>query len=122
VEGNSTLEIGSGPGFLSQIVEGLITSDYDNFLGIKVVCDAHDLPFHDQSFSNIFFVDVLHHLKSPLECFRDISRVLQPGGRLIMIEPYTTPLSRFFYKYIHHESCYSPEDVWNVPFLPIRNL
>jgi len=111
-----TLEIGSGPGFLSQLVEGLITSDYEYLPGIDVVCDAHDLPFPDQSFSNVFFVDALHHLKSPLTCFCEISRVLRSGGRLVMIEPYTTPLSRVFYKYIHHESCYSPEDVWNKAF------
>jgi hypothetical protein len=111
-----TLEIGSGPGFLSHIVEDLITSDYDNVTGIDVVCDAHELIFPDQSFCNVFFVDVLHHLKSPLTCFREISRVLRPGGRLVIIEPYTTPLSRVFYTYIHHESCYPPEDVWNNAF------
>ena len=33
-----------------------------------------------------------------------------------MIEPYTTLLSRIFYKFIHHESCYVPEDVWNEAF------
>lgn len=111
-----TLELGSGPGFLSQIVEDLITSDYDYLPDVNVVCDAHKLPFSDQSFANVFFVDALHHLKSPLASFREISRVLRSGGRLVMIEPYTTPLSRFFYKYIHHEFCYSPEDVWNKAF------
>ena len=111
-----TLEIGSGPGFLSNIVENLTTSDSENIPGINVVCDAHELPFPDQSFSNVFCVDVLHHLKSPIKYFREISRVLRPGGRLIMIEPYTTPLSRVFYKYIHHEFCYMPNDVWNDPF------
>lgn len=112
----STLEIGSGPGFLSYIVDDLITSDYESLPGINVVCDAHELLFPDQSFANVFFVDVLHHLKSPLTCFREISRVLRPGGRLIMIEPYTTPLSRIFYKYIHHEFCYSPDDAWGSAF------
>jgi hypothetical protein len=33
-----------------------------------------------------------------------------------MIEPYTTPFSRIFYKCIHHEFCYRTEDVWNNSF------
>lgn len=111
-----TLEIGSGPGFFSHIADDVTTSDIEEMPGIQVICDAHKLRFPDEHFSNVFFVDVMHHLQSPLACFREISRVLRPGGRLIMIEPYTTPVSRVFYKLIHHESCFLPEDVWNNAF------
>jgi SAM-dependent methyltransferase len=113
-----SLEIGSGPGFLSHVASNVTTLDIERLPGVQIVCDAHELHFHDRQFSNVFFVDVLHHLRSPLACFREISRVLEPGGRVVMIEPYTTPLSRVFYKYIHHEFCHVPEDPWNNAFPP----
>jgi len=113
-----TLEIGSGPGFLSHLVEDLVTSDVQEAPGVQVVCDAQALHFPDGQFSNVFFVDVMHHLQSPLASFREISRVLLPGGRLIMIEPYTSPISKIFYKFVHRESCCRPVDAWNkaMPF------
>ncbi|MFH1618101.1 MAG: class I SAM-dependent methyltransferase [Candidatus Margulisiibacteriota bacterium] len=110
------LEIGSGPGFLSNIAEDITTSDIYEHPSIQVTCDAHALPFEDEAFNNVFFVDVLHHLRAPGTVFKEISRVLPPGGRLIMIEPYTTPLSRIFYKYLHHEGCYGIKDVWEKAF------
>ncbi|MEN6318273.1 MAG: class I SAM-dependent methyltransferase [Syntrophaceae bacterium] len=112
----ATLEIGSGPGFLSDVIADVTTSDVEWAPGIQVVCDAHKLLFPDRQFSNVFFVDVMHHLQAPMKSFCEISRVLRPGGRLVMIEPYTTPLSRIFYKFIHHEACRLPKDAWNNAF------
>lgn len=113
-----TLELGSGPGFLSRIVDQVVTSDIGAFPGVQTVCDAHCLPFADGEFTGVFCLDVLHHLRSPLECFREIARVLRPGGRFVLIEPYTTPLSRLFYKYFHHEDCALPADPWRAAFPP----
>ena len=50
-------------------------------------------------------VDVLHHLPKPLEFMSEAGRVLQPGGRLAMIEPWITLPSYFLYRFFHREQC-----------------
>ena len=71
--------------------------------GSTLVADAHALPFADRSLANIVILDVLHHLSSPKGFLREAARVLAPGGRLIMMEPDITPVSRFFLSRFHPE-------------------
>jgi SAM-dependent methyltransferase len=35
--------------------------------------------------ANVVMVDVLHHLEFPAVFFRDVARVLRPGGRVLMV-------------------------------------
>lgn len=54
--------------------------------GRRVVADAHCLPFADSSCAAVVANSVLHHLDPPL-AFREIGRILRPGGRLLLMEP-----------------------------------
>jgi hypothetical protein len=47
--------------------------------------------------------DVLHHLQRPMALFDEAVRVLQPGGRLLAVEPYCSPLSGLAYRKLHRE-------------------
>jgi len=72
----------------------LFSSSYIDFLKRRGVClVAHDLserlPFRSESFSRVYFCDVLEHL-SPLcigEVLNDLGRILMPGGKLIISTP-----------------------------------
>ncbi len=74
------------------------------------VCDAHSLPFADACFDNIVMFDVLHHLQRPALFFAEASRVLRPGGRVVMLEPAITPISHVFYAKFHPEPVDMTED------------
>ena len=100
-----TLEIGSGPGFFKRYCPGVISSDILQLDHLDVVCDCHHLPFPDGTLDNLIGIDVLHHFENPVSYFTEVQRVLRPSGRLVLVEPWITPVSRFVYTYLHHEAC-----------------
>jgi len=98
-----TLEIGGGIGNLHIRAGRLIKTDIQHSIGVDVVADAQQLPFDNEVFSNIVLFDVLHHLQCPLLFFAEAQRILKPGGRVIMVEPGITPVSKLLYKMGHEE-------------------
>lgn len=109
------LDIGGGTAHLKESRQDVISIDVLRFPGIDLVADAHRLPFRDAAFAGAVMLDVLHHLERPLEFLQEASRVLQPGGRLAMIEPAMTPLARHFYTHFHEE----PVEMDVDPFQPV---
>jgi SAM-dependent methyltransferase len=96
-----TLEIGAGSGNFR--AADVISSDISYAPWLDVVADAHRLPFRDGSLANIVMIDALHHLEFPRAFFREALRALQPGGRIVMVEPAITAVSWAFYRFIHRE-------------------
>jgi SAM-dependent methyltransferase len=99
-----TIELGGGIGNLKDFNGRIVSSDLERYEWLDLVNDAEALPFQAESISNIFLFDVLHHLGSPHRFFEETARVLRPGGRAIMIEPYISPVSDFVYTHFHPES------------------
>lgn len=98
----TTLEIGGGIGNLKDQIEDLVSSDIQYAPWLDLVADAQKLPFADGALSNIVMLDVLHHIEFPSLLFREASRVLRDGGRIVMVEPGISMGSRPFYL-VHHE-------------------
>ena len=97
------LEIGSGGGFLKEVFPEVVTSDILELPTVDKICSAEKLPFEDNSIRSIMMLNVFHHIPRPYLFLREAQRTLIPVGRIIMIEPANTLLSRFIYKRFHHE-------------------
>ena len=115
------LEVGAGPGFLSEYArtrrpEALwVSSDIATVPWNDVVADALRLPFRDGSFEAVTGFDIVHHLARPADFFRETVRVLAPGGRIACVEPWITPFSRPIYRFLHQEGYRPGLDPWR-PF------
>ena len=108
-----SLEIGSGIGNFKKFNPGVISSDIVSCEWLDKRIDAHNLPFTRCSLDNIVMIDVLHHLGQPLKFFREANRVLKPRGRVILVEPFPSPLSLVIYKLFHPEPFIFKDDVFS---------
>jgi SAM-dependent methyltransferase len=103
IRGEPTVELGAGAANLKASIPQLIASDIVPSPRLDLTLDAQALPFQNQSVSNIVGVDVLHHIEYPSEFLSEAERVLKPGGRVILVEPAITPVSRLVFKLGHRE-------------------
>ncbi|MBN2182261.1 MAG: class I SAM-dependent methyltransferase [Sedimentisphaerales bacterium] len=102
-QGKTLVELGSGGGFIKQVLKNAITSEVLEVPNVDRVFSALEMPFERASVDAFFMIDVLHHITEPRVFFAEAMRCLKNGGRIVMIEPANTPWSRFVYKNFHHE-------------------
>jgi ubiquinone/menaquinone biosynthesis C-methylase UbiE len=90
--------------------KGLQMGDWDTSK-IDIVCDIVKIPEPDSSFDAILCAEVFEHIPNPLLALKEFSRLLKPGGKLILTAPFaslvhfapyhfSTGFSRYWYE--HH--------------------
>jgi SAM-dependent methyltransferase len=107
------IEVGAGPGYFKQALPGVLSTDLVWSPWLNAVADAQQLPFLAASVTNIFGLDMLHHIAAPMAFLQEAQRVLVPGGRLILVEPWVTPFSYMIYRYFHQEGCDLSAHPWD---------
>jgi len=112
-ESKILVELGSGGGFIKEVIPNAITSDVLELPNVDMVFSAEKMPFEGASVDGFLMFDVLHHLAEPRAFFTEACRCLKNGGKIVMIEPANTLWSRFIFRNFHHES-FEPDSGWEL--------
>jgi demethylmenaquinone methyltransferase/2-methoxy-6-polyprenyl-1,4-benzoquinol methylase len=99
-ENGHILDAGGGTGRIAQLLTGdkrlVIVQDYSHKMLMQtkskdeieaVASETEDLPFPDNCFERVVIVDAYHHLRDQYQSLRELWRVLNIGGMLIIEEP-----------------------------------
>lgn len=79
-----------GEGMEALVEQELELVETDIALGprTQIVCDAHALPFADETFDGVVAQAVLEHVVDPARCVAEIHRVLKPGAIVYAETPF----------------------------------
>lgn len=103
------LELGTGAGFFKTLRPALVTSDIRKGPHIDMELNAQEMALRDESVRCIYAINVFHHLPDPELFFGELSRVLQPGGGCILIEPHKGFLSALLHRHLHTDEHFDTE-------------
>lgn len=108
------IELGSGGGFLKELLPDVICSDIIDLPDNDMTFSALDMPFEDNSVAAIFMIDTMHHIPDSKLFLQEAQRVLMKGGKIVMVEPANSGWGRFIYQNFHHEP-FEPNGGWTIP-------
>jgi SAM-dependent methyltransferase len=106
------LELGSGAGFVKEVLPEIVTSDVIQYPDVDKVIDAQNMPFENNSLRAIFMLNVFHHIPDVAAFFREAERCLLPGGKILIVDQHLGWISKLVLKYVHHEPFNPRAEEW----------
>jgi SAM-dependent methyltransferase len=106
------VELGSGAGFVKEVIPEVITSDVVPYAGVDRVIDGTRMPFGDETVRAIFLLNVFHHIADAVAFLREAERCLAPGGRMLIVDQHPGWISSPLLKLGHHEPFRPEAERW----------
>ena len=98
------VELGGGAGLMRERYPELFSTDLLPFPNTTLQCDATRLPFRPESVGCFVGIAFFHHCTALRTLLEEAQTALQPGGRMVLIDPYISPLSRWIYRFATDEA------------------
>ncbi len=106
------IELGAGVIPMSLWIDSITSTDVVDSAHLDGVLDATELDLPDQSIDGLFLQNTFHHVPDPAAFFNEAHRVLRPGGRIVMVDPYYNFLSRTLYKRLFATESFDMHGTW----------
>jgi SAM-dependent methyltransferase len=97
------IEIGSGYGFGREIIPNLITTDISSDTNPDRILDARSMNFKTATVDSFLLLNSFHHISDVESFFKEAVKALRSNGWIWITDPYGSAMSRWIYRYIHHE-------------------
>ena len=85
--GPDALVVNLGSGVIS-VDKKIIDVDFQAYPNVKIVADASNLPFKDESVDGVVSESLLEHVADAPKAIQEIKRVLKPGGWVYVAVPF----------------------------------
>lgn len=116
------IEIGAGIAPIRNSYPDVMATDIVFGPGLDRALNAENMDLETDSVRVVFGQNCFHHFPHPHKFFLELERVLQPGGGVILLEPYYGPFASFLFKRLFKTEGYDKEfPSWETPVLGPMN-
>ncbi len=110
------VELGSGIGNIKEVIPHALRTDLFPNPWLDQTENAYALSFGSGTVSDLILFDVFHHLQYPGTALKEFWRVLRPGGRVLVFDPFISLMGLLVYGLLHHEPvAWNREIDWCAP-------
>lgn len=110
------VELGAGVSLMRDKYPKVLATDIVDAPHLDMVLNAEKMDLGDKSVRVIYGQNCFHHFLRPDEFFKELERVLIPGGGFIMLDPYYGPFAQFLYKRLFKTEGFDKKfPLWQTP-------
>ena len=115
-KGDFALEVGCGTGISKDFIRKdctVMLTDFADYEWVERKVDALDTKFPAAKFDAVYCSNMVHHVPFPKKFFFEMSRILKPGGALIIQEINCSLMMRILLRIARHEGWSFRQDVFS---------